>query len=180
MMESTQFARAGGKRQQSGMTYLELIVTLLVIGIISAIVYPRISSSQSLTVAHQAEQVAAHIRHAQALAQNWGCDVKLTINATNYSLTSRIDYFGTDKYTLCGNSIATIQDPSNRAAFSYALLNSIQFTNTGNIYFDSMGRPVSAVGALLGTDTSFTLNGGANNWKITIIAISGYVTLVAI
>lgn len=167
--------------KQSGFTLVELVVVIIVMSIVAGIAGTKLGSSAAATLGPQAEQFAANIRHAQSMAVNWGCDVKLSISSTtSYNLTSRIDYSGTDKAALCGDGATIVNDPATREAFNVLLSNDVQFTATGTIYFDSLGRPTDAAGTPVTTTTSFTLSGGSKNWQVSVTPVTGFVTLVNI
>lgn len=170
------------KRQtisQYGLTLIELVIVIVIISIVSGVAGSKLGST-SATVAVQAEQFAAHVRHAQNIALNWGCELTLAINTASYNLVSRIDYTGTDKASRCGDGATILTDPASHTAFNFLLSNGIQFTATGAIYFDSLGRPTDATGTPVTTTTSFTLSGGSNNWQVSVTPVTGFVTLVSI
>ena len=69
-----------------GVTLIELIVVLLLIGILSAYVASRFFSTSSFDQAGFTQQSLSSIRYAQKLAIASGCDVRLTFTATSITL----------------------------------------------------------------------------------------------
>jgi len=61
----------GSRRRTAGFTLTEIVVALLVLGVISAIVLPKMSNAPLLIVS-EAEKVAGDIRFAQALSMTQG------------------------------------------------------------------------------------------------------------
>jgi len=68
-----------------GFTIIELVVTLLVVGILAAIAVPRINISVFREQGFIQQSLAA-IRYAQKHAIGSGCNVQVSINATSCDL----------------------------------------------------------------------------------------------
>ncbi len=94
-------------KNDRGLTLIEIIVVLLVIGIIGAVIVSRISSTSAYDLKSQTEIIKSHIRYAQARAMNstvsWGIRFH---DATSYFLyrdgnyNSKVMLPGEDSYTL--------------------------------------------------------------------------------
>jgi MSHA pilin protein MshC len=128
---------------QRGFTLVELIMTMVIVGIISAVAVPRFFGADVFKSRGFSDQVQASLRYAQktAIAQHrYVCaafttnSITLTIGATN----------------TCGTNLAS---PSGGATYSIAAPSGIAFTAipTG-FYFDalgkpSLGQPIAIVGA---------------------------------
>jgi len=162
---------------QTGITLIELVIVIIVISILTAIATAKISSS-NITVGQQAEQFATDIRHVQSLAINWGCELTLTITATpsQYEVTSKQAYANKP----CNVAAAIIKDPISQQNFTITLSNGVRFTADSTFYFDSFGRPINAAGTIINVDTSFDLTSGGISYRVTIIRLSGYVTVVKV
>lgn len=152
-------ARKFGSRvgeYQCGFTLVELIMTMVIVGIISAVAVPRFFDTNVFQSRGFADQVQASLRYAQktAIAQHrYVCaafttnSITLTIGATN----------------TCGTNLAS---PSGGATYSIAAPSGIAFAAipTG-FYFDALGRP--------SLPQTIAINGATNS--ITVEAETGYV-----
>ena len=164
------------RKTQQGMTLVELVIIIVVLSILVSIASVRLNNSAAMTTAHQADLFASQIRHLQSLATNWGCELNLNITTTiNYTATSRVNYVG----KVCNTAGAIIQDPSTSSPFSNTLTDSAQFTAIKSMGFDGLGRPINAAtGVLLSADTIFDMTAGDITWRVTVLPISGFVSLV--
>jgi len=164
------------KKLQSGLTLIELVIVIIVLSILAGIGSAQINSSDEFSLSQQARKFSNHIRHVQLLANNWGCDLRLTVSASNYEVTSQTDYTGDGKAECGAGNVIT--DPAAFDSFSIDLEGSVTFSSTGNFYFDTLGRPRnSATDALLTATTQFDMSSGSATWRATIAPISGFVTL---
>jgi len=153
------------------------VITIVVISILAGIATTKINISD-ITLGQQAEQFAADVRHAQALAIHWGCELTLTVTAAtaHYEVSSKQSYAGKP----CNVATTLIKDPVSGADFYITLTNGVQFATDAVFYFDSFGRPINAAGTIINTDTVFDLTANGVTYRITIIQLSGYVTVVKI
>ena len=69
-----------------GFTLVELIVLLLVIAVIAVIAAPKMSSDP-VSVATEAEQLAGDIRYVQTLAMTQAQRYRINLTATGYTFT---------------------------------------------------------------------------------------------
>ena len=161
--------------RQHGLTLIELTIVIFTISVFVGIAVSSIGSSSKASAISQVELFVNDIRHAQSIAINWGCEIEVRISASNYQLFSKTDLTASGK-ALCGNGTAIAEFPGHAAPFSNDLIHDLAFTTTGSIYFDSFGRPISAVGALLGATSNFDLSQEATSWRVSISPISGFTT----
>ena len=164
------------RKTQKGMTLIELVIVIVVLGIIVSVASVRLNNSAAITVAHQADFFASHVRHLQSLATNWGCELNLNIvSTTSYTVTSRQSLTG----KVCNTASAIIKDPSTLSPFSITLTDSAQFSAIKSMGFDRLGRPVNpGTGALLSADTIFDMTAGGITWRVTVLPVSGSVRLI--
>ena len=154
---------------------LELVIVILVLGVLTSVASVKLNNSGVITAAHQADLFVSHIRHLQSLAINWECSLSLDINTTtNYRVTST----SSDAGKPCDTAGAVIIDPVTFQPFSRALEDSAQFSATTSVAFDSLGRPYNTgSGLLLSANTTIDMNAGGVTWRVTILPVSGHVSL---
>jgi len=74
---------------QRGFTLIELIITMIILGIISAIAIPRFFNTQSYNNRGFYTEVINALRYAQQHAVATNCDVQVTLTANSYGLQRR-------------------------------------------------------------------------------------------
>jgi len=120
-------------KNDRGLTLFEIIVALLVVGILSAVIVSRISSTSVYDLKSQTEIIKSHIRYAQARAMNstmtWGIRFDTT---TSYFLYNDGDF--NNKMMLPGETSDTVTLPGN-------ITTNIPSGKTRIYSFDSWGRP---------------------------------------
>jgi len=72
-----------------GFTLVELVVTISIIGILSAIAAPRFFSDRPFAQRGYADEVASALRTAHKIAVGSGCPVTLSINPSTYQAMQR-------------------------------------------------------------------------------------------
>jgi MSHA pilin protein MshC len=147
---------------QKGFTLVELIVTMIVVGILAAVILPRWNGSSGFDERAFRDRVAAGLRYAQksAIAARRTTCATFTATAVTFSISS----FGAANCTggvpLVGpDGASLITTATNSASFS---------TIPSDVVFDAAGRPTSGAGTLSFTGLPADLN-------VTIEAETGYV-----
>lgn len=159
------------RKSCGGFTLVELVITIIVMGILSAVVLTNIGAKAQHSVTAQADEFRRALSHMQLLAISQGVRLKLSVVAAGYSVCTAL--------TATCDAASAINDPATGAPFSVALTDGAAFTSgTGNYYFDSLGRPVSAAtgAALVTGTTSFSLNGvgRATDVTVAVLPITGF------
>ncbi len=150
-----------------GFTLIELVITMVMMGILSAVVVTDISAKAQHSVTTQADQFRRNLSHLQLLAISRGARLRLTVAAggAGYSVAT------------CATSACTTRsalvDPETGANFS-VVLDGVTLSPAGNILdFDSLGRPQSG-GSLITATRSYTLTGSGRSVSVTVLPVTGF------
>jgi len=164
------------RQQSKGFTLVELIVTMVVLGIISAVAIPRFADQQGFQSRAFYEQVQGAIAFAQKAAVAQRKSVYVTTTAT----TLQACYVAA-----CGGAGYAVIDPTTKAALSLAAqdqrgvaFSAVTISPATTFVFDSLGRPRSAANVLLTATTTISVNSTATgdiNRSIIIEPETGYV-----
>ena len=130
-----------GQNREKGFTLIELIATLLIIGIISVVVISRAASTADVTLRSAAEALKGHIRFAQMKALNsdapkCAASVGMVISSVSYSM------FTITGLTDCTPANVILPGAENTSGVN--LPSGIQVTDATlplTFYFDRYGRP---------------------------------------
>lgn len=136
-----------------GFTLVELVTTLVLIGILAAFAAPRLDFGAFSQQAFQDELTNA-LRHAQKVALASGCPVQVKVGASGYSL----GYTGTGG-AACGSG-EPLPHPTGGGPFQ----GSGDISSGGTVVFDAMGR----------TDSGLTIELG-NGGQVIVETGSGYI-----
>lgn len=120
-----------------GFTFVELIVTILIVGILSAYIAPRFFSTSTFEQRATSDEIISAIRRAQQLSMTRGESYQFVLTASNYTV-QKAD--GTD-----------IRHPDGSAT-SLKEFHDKNFTASAiTIRFDSLGQPFDTLGNPLST-----------------------------
>ncbi len=72
-----------------GFTLIELVAVIVIIAILAAVALPRVTAANPLAERGFADEVAANLRQARAIAIATQCDVQFTIDGTGYQAFQR-------------------------------------------------------------------------------------------
>jgi type IV pilus assembly protein PilA len=136
-----------------GMTMIEVIVVMMIIGILAAIVVPKlgpVTATSTASVDGAAYMVASDIRYAQEFAM--ANRVSKTVTFTS----------GSSTYTFSPTSTL---DPSGR------LPERVTMNTTQTITFNSLGEPTTGGG------TSVTVTGSGQTKTISVVSYTGKVNI---
>jgi len=146
--------------RQVGFTMVELVVTMVVIGIMAAVVIPRMSGIGAFDARGAADQATAYLRFAQksALAQ------RRYVQISGLTSTTSAPTLTVGSATACGGATPLVypgrfQSPRN-----------VTVTGTDTYCFDTLG------GVATGGTTTFSFE-GATVATVTVESTTGYVHL---
>ena len=150
---------------QCGFTLVELIMTMVIIGIIAAVAAPRFFSTDVFQSRGFADQVQASLRYAQKQAIAQRRNVCVTMTATDISM---IIASAAGAASLCNtNLVSPAGQPANCPSATYRICAPSGVTlayTSANSNFDALGRTAS---------NTITISGATNN--IVVEAETGYV-----
>ena len=113
-----------------GFTFVELIVVILLIGILSVFIAPRFINDNDFKARGITDEIVMAIRHAQRLSMSRAENHRIVINPTSYTV---------EKFVA---SVSTaVRHPDGSTNFSKTLPNNI-VTSTVTIEFDGLGSPI--------------------------------------
>lgn len=156
--------------QSKGFTLVELIITIIVMGILSAVVLTNLNASAQHSVTIQADELRRNLSHVQFMAISQNKRLRLSVNdaGNNYTVTACIN-------AACAVP-AAVTDLATGENFSVNLKDNVTFAaaNRNSILdFDSLGRPqVGAV--LIAAIRTFTLSGSGNSVSVSVRPITGF------
>lgn len=139
-------------KSKRGLTFLEIVVVLLIVGILSAVFIPRleISVATRAVVEGAALMVASDIRYAQEFSMATGVNKTIIFPA------------GSNSYTF--QPIHTLDPPGQLPAGA-------RIGNDFTITFNSFGEPI------IGGGGSLIITGGGETRRITIFPYTGKVSI---
>lgn len=146
---------SAGRRtpNSKAMTLVEVIAVMAIIGILAAIVLPKINfgtTSSSASVAGAANMIASDIRYAQEWAMANGVSKEIDFTSTSYSFNPSSPLDTTAKL------------------FSGVTINT---SNTSAFKFNSLGEPITGGGLFV------TVSGGGVTKTITVVNYTGKVNI---
>ncbi len=153
--------------RSGGFTLIELIITMILIGILSAAVMTNINAMAQHSVTTQADQLRRNLSHIQLLAISQGKRLRLTADTTSYTVTSCA-------ISSCSGTNPVVTDPTTGLPFIVPLTDGVTLSDS-TLDFDSLGRP-QLDGSLI-TDNparTYTLSGSGNCVDVSVLPITGF------
>ena len=156
-----------------GMTLVELVTVIVLIGVISLIAIPRFFYRTPFEESGYFHTTLAAVHYAQKLALTSGCDIRVTIDASGFQLQQWNDG------TACTAGVSApmaVTRPGGSDTFAQTPPNGVSISGSVSIYFDGIGRPHDAgSGSLLTVPGNVTVGGRT----LTIENETGYTRCTA-
>ena len=135
-------------KYQRGFTIVELVMTIVIMGILAAVVGPRFFDRKVFDERLFFEETVSAVRYTQKLALASGCLTQVSLGAGGYHLR---------RAASCTSGVfsAEVQGPDGQTPFANTEVPagvSVSATNFP-VVFDSLGRPSSAANATIGAFT---------------------------
>ena len=151
-------------KEPAGFTLVELVMTMVIIGIMAAVAAPRFFSVSLFQARGYADQVKATLRYAQKIAtvQNRYICVAFTTNSVTLTYDTTAPGSAHTTATCPGGSLSS---PSGQSPYKISAPGSVTLSGATSFYFDTLGKPSAA--------QTITVAGYAT--QITVEAGTGYV-----
>ena len=170
--QAGQMMRTGGttRRAAAGITLLELVCAVVLVGILGTFAMAKLGSPLTLTLPTQAQSLADVIRRAQSLAVVRGQRMSVSVAASGPNGSIAI-------------ACVTGATPCNTDA-SFTASQGAVVDFVGPVYFSSLGQPVDASNVARSSPANFTLSYttiGISpvcvNYTVAVAALSGRVSV---
>ena len=152
-------------RNNQGFTWVELIVVMVILGIISAVVLSGMVSSDT-ELAARTEVIKTHLRYAQSRAMNSNTVWYIKFSGNSYSLYKKDG--GADPTLLPGADSSTVVLPGS-ISIDYGIIDVVSFDGLGKPCTDSSAQVAQA------SDRSLTITAGSDSRIITITKNTGFI-----
>lgn len=165
-----------GLNKNRGFTLVELIMTIVIVGILSAVVAPRLLDTNVFQSRGFADQVQASLRYAQKIAIAQRRNVCAAMTANNDIILTIASVSGAA--SACdSNLVSPAGQPSNCPSATYRICtpsSTIAISPSPVSFgFDALGKTFDTVGNPSTAQKSITVSGATNN--IVVEAETGYV-----
>jgi MSHA pilin protein MshC len=153
-----------GRLNNRGFTWVELIVVMVIMGIISAVVASGFMTDDTDLVA-QTDTIKTHLRYAQLRSMNTNAVWYLQFTANSYELYKSGDAAAK---LLPGGENPTITLPSGMS-INYGAFNVVAFNSWGKPCTDSAGQVLQT------PDRTLTVSSGSDSRTIVITENTGFI-----
>lgn len=135
-----------------GFTLVELVMVMVVVGLLAVVALPRFFDRSAFDERGFLDETLAAVRYARQLALASGCEVQVSIGAGGYALRRRSGCSS-------GAFATPVPHPVRSGGFSAAAPSGVSIAPAAVFYFDHVGRPHAAGGALLTAVTDIGIGG---------------------
>lgn len=123
-----------------GFTLVELVTSLVILGLLAAYAAPRLIDQQPFRARGYADELAQALRHAREVAVATECPVQVNVTATRYSLLQRSMIAGK-----CTGAWTVTVKGTDGSPIDGSTPADVVVTPIVSFEFDSQGRPSSVV-----------------------------------
>jgi len=154
------------RRTLTGFTLLEVIFTIVVLGILAKFAMMKLLTPATMTLPMQAQSLSDVIRRGQSLAVVRGERTQVAVTTSG------------------ANGRVAVACPASTPCSTDTSITVSQGAVVGgasSVYFNSLGQPVDSAGTALTQDTIFTLSyttgGSSATYTVTVAALTGRVSV---
>jgi MSHA pilin protein MshC len=147
---------------QTGFTLVELIIVIVIMGILASVAAPRFFERNAFDERGYYEDTLAALRYAQKLAVASGCQVQVTITASDYTLKQRATTCTSGAFT---RDVFNPGNPGN--TYTKTTPSGLTLSPVATLTFNGLGQ--------VSGGATITLTGTADTRSITVVAETGFV-----
>ncbi|MBI4683864.1 MAG: prepilin-type N-terminal cleavage/methylation domain-containing protein [Nitrospirae bacterium] len=167
----------GGRRGGRGFTLIETIIVMFIVAILAAVVVLK-NPFNDIKIYSATRKIAADIRYSQKLSISNQTRAGITFNTNGYSIFQDI----TVPTAAMSPGDSCSSDSSNNFVVDFTQNRCSTYSgvtlafSAATIAFDSLGKPVTAAGANLATQTVTVSYPSTTSKTITVEAVTGRVS----
>ncbi len=158
--------RSWDPRSSLGLTMVELIVVMVLIGTVAAVAAPRFFGKSGFDARFFRSDTLSAVRYAQKLAVATGCQVRVSFTASSYTLNLQ------DGAPCAGSSFTTavVHPGTGASGYSNTAPNGVTLSSdVSPLTFDALGRALNTGGSP--SDATITVAG----LQVLVVGESGFV-----
>lgn len=148
----------------TGFTLLELVFTVLLLGVLAKFAMMKLMTPATLTLPAQAQSLADLVRRAQSLAVVRGQRMSVSVVASGANGSVAI---------ACTTGTTPCSTDTSLTVGQGAVIGALATP----IYFNTLGQPVTSAGAAASAASSFGISYQSATYTVTVAPLTGRVSL---
>jgi MSHA pilin protein MshC len=153
------FIPSFSRTHSCGFTLVELVTTLVIIGILSAAAVPKLFDNQIFSERGYVDDFASALRYAQRIAGATQCNVRVIIDVNGYSAFQQVPVCN-----VAGNAWTSAVLRGDGSTLAGTPPSGVTLTPAATITFDLNGDVLGAVPPAFDVDGVFTLQVASNGF----------------
>lgn len=151
--------------KSKGFTIVELIVTMIIVGILSAVTAVAISRAmQGIQLSSTADRLASDLRYAQTMANATGIWYGVSFEVNQYAV-----------YATEGGTDMIVDNPAKRGSNFIVIISGATVESGQKIIFDPLGTPYAADRSPFTAEAVVTLRQDSSSRTVRIVPRTGRV-----